>query len=1267
MFRDRLSAFPPKSVQLKRPFAIYPWIESEENISNLFMVWKFLDTFADVLELWPLTLDEFLQALHDYDSKLLGEIHVSLLKLIIKDIEDVARTPAIGLGANQNCAANPGGGHPHIVERAYRWGFDIRSWQRHLNFLTWPEILRQFAISAGFGPQLKKRNMEGAYFRDENEGNDGKDVISTLRNGVAAENAVALMHEKGYSHRRKSRHRLTPGTVKFAAYHVLSLEGSRGLTILEVADKIQKSGLRDLTTSKTPEASIAAALSRDTKLFERTAPSTYCVRPAYRKDPADADAILSAAREKIQVFQNVISDSEEVEKDVEDTDDVERDEDSECDGADDPEVDDTNTEAKSNKNVVFGNEIKHARPSSSVYCEKGEVLGDVVGVTPRSGSNVDKTFSVIPSGNSNLASVSGAHQTPEMSPNFSGISTADVNGTEIDDSNLGEPWVQSLADGDYYELSTKERLDALVALIGVAIEGNSIRVILEERLEAASALKKQMWADAQLDKRRSKEDYINKLQYSSVVDPKSEASQKNAAIEGSQTPPDVIDNNKYTDGNPITDGNDQNDQQFQIHVNNMSAERNPLGQDFPINADSTPLQQYAYVAERSRSQLKSHIGYKAEKLHVYRSLPLGQDRRRNRYWMFSTSASPNDRGSGRIFFESKDGFWRLIDSKEAFDSLLSVLDTRGVRESHLHSMLQRIESNFKEAVRRNNNHTNSTCTDGSLVRTETLVMASSPDCHMEVGSPNGTVCGLSSDIPEYSTSFKIELGRSEMERTAASKRYQSFIKWIWKECYNPSVLCAMKYGKKRCSELLLTCPFCYECYFVEGRHCPSCHKTFNIVHNVDAIFSDHVPTCELKRKLDPNSFNQVSDSSLPIGIQLLKAQLSLIEVSVPAEALQPLWTDSYRRAWGVKLLSSSSSEDLLQLVTLLEGAIKRECLSSNYETTSELLSSAKAGFLVEDIASVSGSVSVLPWVADSTAAVALRLLDLDASISYMLHQKLEPHKEKYTNNFITLPSRFTVVKNIQELGWGEIPDQDDYTRDARWLDPGSGRRGRGRGTRGRVGRPRGRGGRGLRALGSSSVAAIKEENISNYQKTTLKYTRGRTRGGRGRKRGRGTVTPRQRPEGRVPVAKQPRMGSSFSNIGATIKQDCSEDSLRSSEGNEWGLEQTGTPYVEDEDISVASASDDENGVASGEAYDDQASDYVIDYGQSRPAGVLDDDTEEEDEDEDEDEGVHIGRREMDGGDMDDEDEEDIGDEDGEEGNGADGNADEDDYSSEYSD
>lgn len=35
---DSLCVFPPKSVKLKNPFAIQPWIKSEENVGNLLMV-----------------------------------------------------------------------------------------------------------------------------------------------------------------------------------------------------------------------------------------------------------------------------------------------------------------------------------------------------------------------------------------------------------------------------------------------------------------------------------------------------------------------------------------------------------------------------------------------------------------------------------------------------------------------------------------------------------------------------------------------------------------------------------------------------------------------------------------------------------------------------------------------------------------------------------------------------------------------------------------------------------------------------------------------------------------------------------------------------------------------------------------------------------------------------------------------------------------------------------------------------------------------------
>lgn len=71
------------------------------------------------------------------------------------------------------------------------------------------------------------------------QGKGCEDVITMLRNGSAAENAAILMQEKGANQPKKSRHRLTPGTVKFAAYHVLCLEGDKGLNVLDIAAKIQ--------------------------------------------------------------------------------------------------------------------------------------------------------------------------------------------------------------------------------------------------------------------------------------------------------------------------------------------------------------------------------------------------------------------------------------------------------------------------------------------------------------------------------------------------------------------------------------------------------------------------------------------------------------------------------------------------------------------------------------------------------------------------------------------------------------------------------------------------------------------------------------------------------------------------------------------------------------------------------------------------------------------------------------------------------------------
>ncbi|XP_031255307.1 homeobox-DDT domain protein RLT2 isoform X3 [Pistacia vera] len=1176
-FRDVLCPFPPKSVKLKRPFAILPWNGSEENVGNLLMVWRFLITFADILGLWPFTLDEFVQAFHDYDPRLLGEIHIALLRSIIKDMEDAVKTPVTGLGTNQSSAANPGGGHPQIVKGAYSWGFNIRSWQHHLNALTWPEILRQFALSAGFGPQLKKRNIEQACLHDDYEGSDGGDIISNLRNGAAAENAVAIMQERGFSNSRRSRHRLTPGTVKFAAFHVLSLEGSKGLTILEVADKIQKSGLRDLTTSKTPEASISAALSRDSKLFERTAPSTYCVRTAYRKDPVDSEAILSAARERVRIFNSGFIDGEEA-------DDAERDEGSESDVAEDPEDDDLGTELNLKEEKPNSREAKNfTKTLLGNRTETNEVTEIPLGGLGRSGEGLSSKSS------EGFCEIKGSDGLIGQSINAAEVcldaTTTGQANADIDESNPGEPWVQGLMEGEYSDLTVEERLNALVALVGVAIEGNSIRIVLEERLEAANAIKKQMWVEAQLDKRRIKEDYVSKMNFSAYMGNKTEPNVANSSVEGRQSPFVVIDDKNNETSVDLTIKQELLNDQQHDHNCMMPPEGNLQMQDYTIGIDNLQYQQAAYAAEKSRSQLKSYIGHRAEEMYVYRSLPLGQDRRRNRYWRFITSVSRNDPGCGRIFVELRDGHWRLIDSEEDFDALLASLDLRGVRESHLHSMLQKIEMSFKDTVRRSMVDVNTHRQNQETAKPKSFQTVPCPDCNIDTDSPSSTVCVSDSDMSETSTTFLIGLGRNVTERNDALKRYEDYERWMWNECANSLVLCAMKYVKKRCKQVMSACDYCHDIYLFEGNHCPSCHGTFN-AFNRNLNVSEHVAQCEGKLKRDHDCTSDVSLAS-PMRIRLLKLLLSFVEVCIPPEALQPDWTDGRRKSWGTKLHSSLSAAELIQGLTQLESAIKRDYLSTNFETTSELLDSSNAlAACTPNGPSSPETVCILPWVPHTTAAVALRLMEFDASISYLPHQKVESHqKDKKEGDIVKFPSKYAVVKNSRVDEAVETSYQASYSQEGNWIDVGIRLAGqnRGRTNRGRI-RGRTQGGRSQRRVGGSrSESGKKSTNINKDRLGQVLVWKEQPRG-RGPKRGRRSARSRQKAAKKV--------------VGVVGERETPKESIFEQSRNlvrdEWNRDEMTKlqeERAENHSSFERSEYDDENGQATGDEYDDMLDTY----------------------------------------------------------------------------
>lgn len=178
----------------------------------------------------------------------------------------------------------------------------------------------------------------------------------------------------------------------------------------------------------------------------------------------------------------------------------------------------------------------------------------------------------------------------------------------------------------------------------------------QERLEAATALKRQMWAEMQLEKRRHKEELLSRSHYPGIVKTDGESPDPENMTPGAlplydQGPLDM--NVPNTDNGGLGEACIGNGKALTGLANGLVAH------------EAGPSVGGAALAEKSRAQAKADIGLRAEELYVFRSQPLGSDRRHNRYWQFVTGNGGQDPGCGRLFFESNsEGFWGVIDTEE---------------------------------------------------------------------------------------------------------------------------------------------------------------------------------------------------------------------------------------------------------------------------------------------------------------------------------------------------------------------------------------------------------------------------------------------------------------------------------------------------------------------------------------------------------------------------------------------------------------------------
>lgn len=227
--------FPPSSVQIK---ALGPvGYEADDYFcGKVISAWSFLRTFSSVFALHEFTVDDLMESLAlGKSSKLNAQLHVALLRLIQADAEEGRATGLGALKPDEICPSTIFTG-AQLLEEAWAWGFDVDYWRAHLNEVTWPEVCRRVCIAAGLGRRRpKQRKQEKA-----RAGEVGDDLVISRETGKLE---------------LKLPDRLSESSVKGAAWMVLKDAGYEGFRVEEIASRIQKMGLRDLRTSRTPEAS----------------------------------------------------------------------------------------------------------------------------------------------------------------------------------------------------------------------------------------------------------------------------------------------------------------------------------------------------------------------------------------------------------------------------------------------------------------------------------------------------------------------------------------------------------------------------------------------------------------------------------------------------------------------------------------------------------------------------------------------------------------------------------------------------------------------------------------------------------------------------------------------------------------------------------------------------------------------------------------------------------------------------------------------------
>lgn len=158
-----MPSFPPTSVSVADPADSASYMgyvaEATHNTTltsmrsadwpDLLEVWSFINEFSEATGCATCTLRDFTTALaKGTGSHILATVHINLLQTVLADMNEAHAQ------SNQTAKTNDEiQGVAATLREAWSWRFDVDAWRAHLNHMTWPEVLRQFATAAGHGKQ----------------------------------------------------------------------------------------------------------------------------------------------------------------------------------------------------------------------------------------------------------------------------------------------------------------------------------------------------------------------------------------------------------------------------------------------------------------------------------------------------------------------------------------------------------------------------------------------------------------------------------------------------------------------------------------------------------------------------------------------------------------------------------------------------------------------------------------------------------------------------------------------------------------------------------------------------------------------------------------------------------------------------------------------------------------------------------------------------------------------------------------------------------